>query len=195
LQPNLLGVDTVSHSYGSGMNRLIAHLVALGHERIGLIYGMGEQSASMDGARLEEYEAELINAGIPVDHNLIYRCGTKIEDGIAAAEALLQHRQRPTALIAINDLLAHGAMRAAQKLGLRIPHDVSIAGFDNITFSKYSYPSLTTVTSNPKKMGIVAVRMLLDRLSDPYLPVRLVTIPSRLVIRESTGPVPDEVAK
>jgi DNA-binding LacI/PurR family transcriptional regulator len=96
---------------------------------------------------------------------------------------------RPTAFIVINDLLGIAAIRAAVDLGLQVPTDVSIAGFDDIPFSSFIVPRLTSVSGDPEQNGRDAVQILLRRLSDPEHPREVIIRNWRLHIRESTGPV------
>ena len=90
----------------------------------------------------------------------------------------------------INDLLAMGVIRAVYDLGLRVPEDISVAGYDDIDSSNYLVPRLTTVRTDAKAEGKLLTRLLLDRLNNPGLPAKTVELSARLVIRESTGPAP-----
>ena len=188
LQPTERAIDAVFVDYEDGMEQVIAHLLALGHQRIGLIYGLGGQSPSLDGRRLAKFYAELSRAGAPIDEALVDRCGTTAEDGFRAAQRLLTHTPRPTALIALNDLLALGAIRAANELGLRIPADISIVGFDDIPLAPSFPPPLTTVRHDASRAGEVAVELLLKRLQEPAGPVHKSTLPTQLIVRQSTAP-------
>ena len=97
---------------------------------------------------------------------------------------------RPTAIIAINDVLAIGVLRAADDLGLRVPADFSLVGFDDIPAARYMVPRLTTASKDAVRLGREAVRLVLDRIENPGQPRQVVTIPAQFVVRESTGPVP-----
>ena len=180
--------DYVHQGYGSGALALMAHLLELGHQRIGFIYGVDVPSQGFD--RLEAYRQALESAGLPYDDSLVIRCGQRMEDGHRAALDLLRRPDRPTALLTINDLLGIATVRAAVDLGLRVPDDVSIASFDNIPFASFSVPRLTTVTGSPAQNGRDAVRLLLKRLAEPDRPLEIIESEWQLVIRESTGPVP-----
>ena len=117
-------------------------------------------------------------------------CGDTLEDGYRAAYTLLSRPDRPSALLVINDMLAIAVIRAALDLGLRIPDDLSVASFDDIPFADYTYPRLTTVSGEAEQSGRNAVRLLLERLAQPNLPLQSITADVRLIIRESTGPAP-----
>ncbi len=180
--------DHVLNGYVSGTQALLAHLLELGHKRIGFVYGVAEETQGYD--RLLTYRQTLSDAGLPVDNTLIQRCGITMDEGYAAAQSLLSRPDRPTALLTINDLLAIAVIRAAADMGLSIPGDVSVAGFDNIPFGDYTVPRLTTVSAFPEQNGRDAVKLLFKRLSEPDRPREIIAAGTQLVIRESTGPVP-----
>ncbi len=183
-------VDFVMSDYRAASKEVMSYLLSLQHRRIGMIYGVASPVLAED--RLQPYQESLQSGGLPVDQELIARCGPTIEDGYQAALQLLKLPERPTALIAINDLLAIGALRAAADLGLHIPTNLSLVGFDGIHVSKYLVPRLTTVAKDSIGVGREAVKQLLARISEPDLPRQGVSIPPQLVIRESTGPAPLE---
>jgi LacI family transcriptional regulator len=140
--------------------------------------------------RLQPYQDSLRAAGLPVNQDLILECGPTIEDGYQAARQLLEQPARPTALLTINDLLAIGALRAAGDLNLSVPHDLSLASFDDIPMAKYLIPRLTTASKDATKLGREAAKLLLARLNDPDQPCQEIRIPSRLILRESIGTAP-----
>jgi LacI family transcriptional regulator len=182
------GVDSVYADYHEATKEVMSYLLSLGHRRIGLIYGVGGHELGED--RLHPYQAALRAAGIPVETELIVDCGPAIEDGYQAALKLLKLPSRPTAIIAINDLLAISAVRAAADLGLRVPADLSLVGYDDIPMANYLMPRLTTVTKDALFLGRKAFEMVLARIQDPNLPRQEVHSPARLIIRESTGMAP-----
>jgi LacI family transcriptional regulator len=181
-------VDFVASDYRAATKEVMSCLLSLQHRRIGMIYGVATPVLAED--RLQPYQEELQAAGLPVDQALIARCGPTIEDGYQAALQLLKLPARPTALIAINDLLAVGALRAARDLGLNVPTDLSLVGYDDIQMAKYLVPRLTTVSKDSIRVGREAVKQLLARIGQPDLPRQKMSIPPRLIIRESTGPAP-----
>jgi LacI family transcriptional regulator len=166
----------------------MSYLLSLQHQRIGLIYGVALPKLGED--RLLPYQESLLAAGLPVDEKLIAECGPTIEDGYQAALHLLKLPSRPTALVAINDLLAIGALRAAEDLSLRVPKDLSLVGYDDIPIAKYLVPRLTTVSKDVVKIGREAVKLLLARIQEPHWSYQSIELPARLIIRESTGPAP-----
>jgi LacI family transcriptional regulator len=182
------GVDSVSADYREATREVMSYLLSLGHRRIGLIYGVGGHELGED--RLQPYQASLQAAGIPVEAELIVECGPTIEDGYQASLKLLKLASRPTAIIAINDLLAISTVRAAADLGLRIPQDLSLVSYDDIPMANYLVPRLTTVTKDALTLGRKAFELLLTRIQDPDLPRQRIHSPSKLILRESTGPAP-----
>lgn len=183
--------DYVHQGYGEGARALMSHLIELGHERIGFVYGVTIPSQGLD--RLDAYRVSLEAAGIPFDNSLVLQCGELMEDGYQAALHLLKQPNRPTALLAINDLLGMGVIRAAADLGLSVPGDVSIASFDGIPFTSFTVPRLTSVSGNPEQNGRDAVGLLIGRMNDPQRPQKIITSGWQLQIRESTGPAPKEI--
>jgi len=182
------GVDSVSADYREATREVMSYLLSLGHRRIGLIYGIGGHELGQD--RLQPYLESLKAANIPIESDLIAECGPTIEDGYQASLKVLRLSPRPTALLTINDLLAMSALRAAADLGLQIPNDLSLVGFDNIPMANYLVPRLTTVTKDAATLGRKAFELLLRRIQNPDLPRQQIHSPARFIIRESTGPAP-----
>ena len=178
--------DHVIHTYDSGTRALMAHLLELGHKRIGFVYGTAREVQGFD--RLLTYRESLEEAGLPLDSSLEAHCGESLEEAYQTAYTLLSRADRPSALLVINDLLAIAAIRAAGDLGLRIPDDLSVASFDDIPLSSYTMPRLTTVSGRAVESGREAVRLLLKRFAEPDLPQQVTTAEVELIVRESTGP-------
>ena len=181
-------IDRVISDYRNTTIEVMDHLLALGHRRIGLIYGIAVPELGND--RLNAYRERLQHAGLPVDPDLIVECGPTIEDSYQATRRLLELPARPTALLAINDFLAIGALRAITDRQLRVPHDVSVFGYDDIPLAKYLVPRLSTASKDGENMGREATRLLLARMQDPDRPHQESRLPARLILRESTGPAP-----
>jgi DNA-binding LacI/PurR family transcriptional regulator len=182
------GVDSVGTDYSEAAREVMSYLLSLGHRRIGLIYGIGGHELAED--RLQPYRAGLEVAGIPIDENLIVECGPTIEDGYQAAKKLLEFPSRPTAIIAVNDLLSIGAVRAAADSGLSVPRELSLVGYDDIPMANYLVPRLTTVSKDAHASGKQAFELLMKRMQNSDLPRQKIHTPTRLIIRESTGPAP-----
>lgn len=185
-------VDCVISNYSNATREVIAHLLGLGHTRIGLLYGVAQTMLAED--RLIPYRESLQAAGIPVDESLIAYCGPEVEEGYQAARTLLARADRPTAIIAINDLMSIATLRAAADFALRVPDDLSVVGFDDILLSRYMTPRLTTATKDTLELGRAATRVALNRVLEPNQPRQVVHFPTRLIIRDSTAPAPNASA-
>lgn len=179
--------DHVFHAYTSGTRALMRHLLELGHQRIGFVYGITREEQGFD--RLLIYRDMLREAGLVVAAGYEVYCGENLDEAYQAAYNLLNRPDRPTALLVINDLLAIAVMRAANDLGLTVPDDLSVAGFDDIPLASYTMPRLTTVSGKAEASGRDAVRLLLNRFAEPDLPQQVTTAEVQLIVRESTGPV------
>jgi len=185
------GVDAVSADYREATRDVMDYLLSLGHRSIGLIYGVGGVGGhELADDRLEAYRDSLNAASLPIRPEMIIECGPTIEDGYQASLKLLGLASRPTAIIAINDLLAIGALRAAVDSGFQVPKDVSFVGYDDILMANYLTPRLTTVTKDAQRLGRKAFDVLLARIQNPDLPRQQLYSHARLIIRESTGPAP-----
>jgi LacI family transcriptional regulator len=159
------------------------YLLELGHRRIGFITGAMELGCAVD--RLAGYESALSDFGIQADPSLVRTGDFFRPQGFAGAYALLEGPNPPTAIFASNDEMALGVMEAARVLGLHIPDDISVVGFDDIYQASVVHPALTTVRQPMEQMGRTATRMLLELIADPRQQMGRVTLPTTLVVRES----------
>lgn len=166
------------------------YLIKLGHRRIGFITGSMDLGAAID--RLEGYKSALKTHHIALDPTLIFNGSFFQPDGYAGACALLDVRDRPTALFASNDVMAMGVMDAVHSRGLRIPEDISVLGFDDIPQAAMVRPALTTVRQPLKEMGGLAAQMLVDMLKSSDLELSRVELPTELMVRASTTPPKDK---
>lgn len=180
--------DAIITHYRDATKEALRHLLDLGHRHFAFVNGVAQLVVGVD--RLEPYKAVLEQAKIPEARRQIINCGITPEEGYQAARRLLEQAKRPSAIVVINDFLAIAVLRAAHDLGLRVPDDVSVVGFDDIALARYLTPRLTTVCRETKAEGQQATRLLLERLKNPGLPIRALSIPAKLVVRESTGPAP-----
>lgn len=181
-------IDRVISDYRDTTLEVMTHLLSLQHRRIGLIYGIAVPELGND--RLLAYRESLQTAGLPVDPDLIVECGPTIEDSYQATRKLLELPSRPTALLAINDFLAIGALRAIKDFNLNVPRDISLFGYDDIPLARYLVPRLSTASKDGAEIGREATRLLLARLQDPNRPPQKIRLPARLILRESIGPAP-----
>ena len=164
------------------------HLLQLGHRRIGFLAGRPD----LESARQREqgYRRALADAGIAVDPNLIRVGDYELEMSQEPARQLLTLDDRPTAVFAANDLSAMQTMHVARTLGLDVPGDVSVVGFDNIPESALIEPPLTTIDQSIQEMGRRAVELLIDVIEGETGRALQVTLPTRLVVRQSSGVAP-----
>jgi LacI family transcriptional regulator len=179
-------VVAVSAAHAAGARSLTRHLTGLGHTRIGVVAGPSEWLAS--DARLAGHAAALADAGALPDPALVRHVEPTVGWGRWAAAELLELPVRPTALIGFNDKAAVGALQAATERGLRVPEDLSVAGFDDIDLSRATRPMLTTVHQPLPELGRMAVSLLIRLLERHELDALHVELATELVIRESTGP-------
>ncbi len=180
-------LDTVAEATG-GEAQVIEHLGALGHRRIGYIYGVADQAAL--GKRLATCLALQTAAGIPVDARWIKRCGPTREDGYRATQDLLAATavdERPTALVVVNDFIAISVYAALAAAGVHIPRDMSVVSFDNTSQATYFWPPLTSVDGQAMTRGTLAARLLLERIAQPDAPIQHLHTQAQLVVRASTG--------
>lgn len=180
------GVDSVLLDNAAAAALAVDHLLGLGHRRIGLITG---QLAHDSGrGRLVGYRRALRRAGIPPVRDLQAAVPYTEVAAVEAAQSMLSRTDRPTALIAASNDLAIGALRAAASLGLRIPDDLALVGFDELTWTSSLLSTITTVVQPGRALGSAACRLVLDRLGGRYSgPPRRLLLPARLIVSLSSG--------
>ena len=177
-------VDSVNNDEGLGADLAVDHLVSLGHRRIAHIDGGDGAGAA---GRRAGYGRAMKRAGLGAQSQIVDGDFTEA-GGAAGSQALLEGRQRPSAIFAANDLSAAGAMAAAAELGFRVPEDLSVVGYDNTALAAIRHVSLTTIDQPREEMGRTAFRLLLERLDGGRgEAVRHIVAPS-LVARTSTAP-------
>jgi LacI family transcriptional regulator len=164
---------------------LVSRLIALGHREIAFIGGPGRPHSEL---RRQGWIRALQTAGIAFRPELEGFGDYLAASGETAADALLQARPRPTAIFAANDFMALGVLMAAARHGLRVPVDLSVAGYDDAIYAGAVSPRLTTVRLPLRTMGSVAVDLLTDRRPPPE--PTLVTLGHEIVERDSTAPPP-----
>lgn len=180
--------DTIRINDREVSEEAIRYLVQLGHKRIACIAGFYYEYHTASDRRIG-YEKALAEAGLPLRDEFFTVTDYDIEEGYQQFIELMKLPEPPTAIVTYSDILAIGAIRAAGDLGLSIPEDVSIIGFDNIKLTAYCTPRLTTINQNKQRIGELAVNQILKHIANPGLPPEQVIIPAHLVVRESTGVV------
>lgn len=138
--------------------------------------------------RLKGYAAGLKHHALPFNKSLIVDVPWTVEGGESAVDELTRRAQHFTALIGSNEFCTFGASRALQERGLRVPEDVSLAGFDDSPLSQYASPGITTLRQPFLQMGQTAVDHLISKIKDPKAASPCVYLPPQLILRESCAP-------
>jgi LacI family transcriptional regulator len=180
------GGATVSVNSALAMERATAHLIGLGHERIGFIHYRAITNLGM-GGRFKGYRVALERAGLSLEPRWVRSGDFSAESGYAAMGSLLSDPDRPTAVVMGNDTIAMGAMAAAVEKGLRIPEDIAIVGFDDIPLARYAIPALTTVRVPASEMASTGGEMILRLIRGAQLDTPKRVFDAELVIRRSCG--------
>ena len=178
----MIDVDNIG-----GGRKATEHLIGLGHKHIAMITGPTKWKSVHD--RTEGYLQALHNAGIPVDSTLMCGGGWEHRSGYENTKALLEKGKSFTAIFAHNDRIARGAVRALFEVGLRVPDDVSIIGYDDTAEAEFSNPPLTTIKQPMTEVGEAATRFLIQMIEDPAITPKQVLFDTTLVIRSSCAPV------
>jgi DNA-binding LacI/PurR family transcriptional regulator len=169
--------------YAQGIREAVQHLIALNHRRIAFITGpMNLESAR---TRCTGFISALKALDL-FDETLIQTGNHRIEGGASAMRTLLKLEHRPTAVIASNDLTAIGALGAIHEMGLKVPDDISLIGFDDISFAHLTQPPLTTVILSRTELAIMAFAALDALIHGKYASLKDLTVPTHLVMRGST---------
>jgi DNA-binding LacI/PurR family transcriptional regulator len=181
---------SIYHDDVDGSQQITQHLITLGHRRIA--YLGNALSGRTNHERMSGFRQSMQAAGLPIPSGYIYAVpGGDPENGLVGVNHFLSLPVHPSAIFCFNDLLAIGAIQALHRAGLGVPEDCSVAGFDNITFSGYTYPSLTTFDQPKRQIGSEAARLMLALLSpqDNLPPAqRIQVLKGRLLPRGSTAP-------
>jgi LacI family transcriptional regulator, xylobiose transport system transcriptional regulator len=162
------------------------HLIELGHRRIAMIGGPTEWPCCR--ARLDGYRAAMDSAGVPVDPSLVRTSTLYVEGGLRDARELLALPDPPTAVFTANDLQAIGVYEAAREAGVRIPDDLSVVGFDDLSFTRWAGPPMTTVRQPLFQMGATAAELLVAIAAGRQPAGTRVELATTLVVRQSTAP-------
>lgn len=180
------GHATVDAENRGGAVLATEYLIGLGHRRIAFLGGRED----LESSRLREdgFRSAMAAAGLEVDPRYLRVGGYKRETADEPAHELLGLPDRPTAVFAANDLMAIATIDAAADMGLRVPEDLSVVGFDDVPEAVAAIPPLTTVAQPLQQMGMEAVRMLLRLVTEPEASPDHVRLPTRLIERASAAP-------
>jgi len=186
--PGRFPVPAVRQGFQPGISALLSYLVGMGHRHIAHLAGPTRFLHSCQ--REQAWRSALAELGL--EPGPVVTGDFTFDGGAGAAEAIVAQAVRPTAVVCANDLMAAGFLTRAQDLGLRIPGDISVAGYDGVPLGEYIRPRLTTLKTAPHELAAQASRMLLavvdgETVTDVEIP------PASLVLRESTGRAPTAV--
>ncbi|TLS37860.1 LacI family DNA-binding transcriptional regulator [Pseudalkalibacillus caeni] len=159
------------------------YLISLGHRNIAFVGGSQELVVTVD--RLTGYEKAIRNAGISFHDEYVFQEEFLKEGGHEAVLELLSLKKPPTALVVSDDLMALGIMSKLDEMGLSVPDDISVISFNNVMLSEYARPPLSSVDINIFKLGYEAVDCLLDLISNPGISPRRVTVPYKIIKRQT----------
>jgi LacI family transcriptional regulator len=187
--------SSVSVDNEAGVRAAVAHLVALGHTRIGHI--AGPQDISTGASRLRGFQEAMSSHGLAAPAEIVYASGYSVEEGLRCGRELLDDAGRPivgrgdrggrlTAIVAANDMLAVGCYGALDELGLRCPGDISVIGFNDMRFVDRLHPPLSTIRFPHYQVGTEAARLLIERIESGESPVKILFLAPELVARGST---------
>lgn len=182
-----LPLPHVSASDYQGARAMTEHLISLGHQWIGFVMGNPDHQASHD--RLAGFRDTLQAHNIHFDPSLVRRGDWSFKSGIASGRELLETSPWPTAIFASNDDMAAGVLSVAHRMGIQVPEDLSVAGFDDVPLAEQVWPPLTTVRQPIHPIARLATNLLIDLLEGKTLPILHHELPTELVLRESTGNV------
>ena len=185
--PGDLSLDSVAVDNRAGGLLAARHLLGLGRRRIACI--AGPQEVGISNERIDGVRGALQDAGVVFDAALCRHSDFSSAGGYAAALELLALPldQRPDALFCCNDLMAFGALRAAAELGIAVPGQLAVVGFDDIDLASFVHPPLTSVAQNTRELGHITAACLLARIADPALPRQQRSVAPVLHVRGSSG--------
>jgi len=178
------GVDAhiVRTDEESGIEKLVELLVNLNHKKIGFLGG--QEGISSTDVKRDTFVKFMENKGLDPNKDWIFGTGFSIESGEEVAAQLLYLKERPTAVICANDFIAIGVIKVLTKFGLKVPEDVSVAGFDDIYLAKHFPPGITTISQNYDQLGQTAINVLVNLINDIGAEKETV-VPTSLVLRDS----------
>jgi len=178
---------TISLDNRGAARSMTEYLIGLGHRRIGIVKGPRSSPLTLD--RVAGYEDALRNAGIALALELICHGDFTLKAGYDGAGTMLALADRPSALFCENDEMAIGALKRIKQMGLRVPEDISLVGFDDIPFAAYCDPPLTTISQPAETFGHKAVEMLIALIEKRPITQRHVLLPFELTVRGSSAPL------
>ena len=187
LAPTRKYMSNLRIDYSAGVRQIVQHLHAKGHRRIAFV--AGRRGLRSNDARLRAYEDTMRE--LAIEPGPVLPGNLRFEGGLAAAIEIAQLSVRPTAVVAVNDLTAVGVVKGLLNSGFRVPHDISVTGFDKTRLAEYSNPSITTVDVHRETIGRIAADALHELSCSENPQGREYLIEVDLVLGCSSGPSPD----
>jgi len=181
---------SIYHDDIDGSRQITRHLIDLGHKRIAYLGNSLSGRTTQD--RLTGFQTEMESAGLPVPEEYIHHVnGGEPRFGLDGLEYFLQLEHRPTAIVCFNDMLAIGVLKGCSQKGIKVPEEISVTGFDNITYSAFTTPALTTLDQPKRSIGVEAAQLLLDLLNanngkSPEA-AKIKVLKGKLLVRNSTA--------
>jgi LacI family transcriptional regulator len=181
-----IDADAVLGDSVGGAQRLVQHLIELGHRRIGLIVESDQVSTARD--RRRGYVQALEGAGLPLDSELVVLSTVDPRGGFTGMQRLLHLESPPTAVFTVNNLVALGAVEAVRAEGLEVPGDMALVCFDDIEYASRLYPFLTVMMQPAETYGTLGTQLLLERIErGGAAKSRVVVLPADFIVRRSCG--------
>ena len=178
---------TVTSNHLGGVRQGIEHLIRLGHRRIACIGAANPAESPNTRARFEVFRKTLSDHRLPIDERLIVYGDYNPDTSYAVTHDLLQRQPQPTAIVALNDMMAMGAISAIQSSGRHVPQDIAVIGFGDLSVARYITPRLTTLREPVVRIGQVAGEMLRQLIDHQPIPERVIALETELILRDSCG--------
>jgi DNA-binding LacI/PurR family transcriptional regulator len=179
--------STILLDYSTGIHAAVNHLVKLGHSKIAFLAGPHKLHSAI--TRETDFRTAMQAAGLSLQKKWVIECDHTLKGGVAGYERLQALATRPTAIVCSNDMTAIGVLRAAYMEGLRVPHDLSVIGLDDIDFAEYTLPPMTTIRLSRADLAHAAFEALRQQVEHPDSPnlKREFLVSTSLVVRGSTA--------
>jgi LacI family transcriptional regulator len=181
--------DSVLVDNEGGARKAIEYLISMGHRRIGLLQDDTRIFTSRE--RLSGYQHALAAGGITPDDRMISVSQSTVEHAIDATIRLFSQKVPPTALFTVDSLMTQGALLAFRAMGISIPHDVSLVGFDDFNLATFTDPQITVVAQPVSEIGLAAARLLFEKLSGQSRPPERIRFETKLLVRGSVSRRPE----
>lgn len=184
--PANIKTDRVTVNNSDGTYTAVKHLIDQGHQKIGFIAGLAKLSTAYE--RQKGYERAMKDAGLTIEPGWVQEGNFRRDGGFTGMMNILALRNRPTAVIAANNLMTLGALQAIYERHVHIPSEMAIVGYDDMAWASSLNPPLTVIAQPTFELGRVAAQLLLDRIKDKDRSFRHIILDTQLIVRASSGP-------